>query len=174
MGAPLALILGAVLGLFIALAIALPLGHFVGDPKPAWFGRMSEAAMLLGAALGIWLVVRWMRRRRAEFVTLAREGTIVPAYDLATGNVLGTRDGVALAHAVLGAVGATIAQVYGGPIAAAELDGVIIEARTAADMRGRFRIPELMLVDSTGSYVALLHRIGWIAPQRVLRRKRRA
>ena len=65
----------------------------------------------------------------------------------------------------------TSAQVFGGPIASAELDGMIVEARTAADARGRFRTPELMLADRAGRYVALLHRGGWIAAQRVLRRR---
>src|SRR3954464_7708988 len=83
-GAPIAVCLAAVFGLITALAIALPLGRLVAeDPKPAWFGYVSELAMLPGVALGIWLVVRWMRGRRAAFATLAREGTIVPAYDIA-------------------------------------------------------------------------------------------
>jgi hypothetical protein len=115
-----------------------------------------------------------MRRRRAAFAALAREGAVVPAYDIAaTGlaGALGTRAGAAIARAALGAVGGTVAQVFGGPIAAAELDGKIVEARTAADARGRFRVPELMLADRAGGYVALLHRAGWIAPQRVLRRR---
>jgi hypothetical protein len=53
-GAPIAVILGAVLGCITALAIALPLGLLVvEDPKPAWFGHVSEVAMLPGVALGI-------------------------------------------------------------------------------------------------------------------------
>ncbi len=174
-GAPVGLVLAALLGCLSALAIALPLGLVVGGGvKPAWFGHVSEAAMLPGAALGIWLVWRWMARRRASFATLAREGTIVPAHDVAAGGlagVLGTRAGGAIARAALGSVGGTVAQVFGGPIAVAEVDGEIIEARTAADAGGRFRVPELMLA-GRGRYVALLHRAGWIAPQRVLRRRR--
>jgi hypothetical protein len=175
-GVPIAVILAAALGLVTALAIALPLGLVIVEhPKPAWFGHVSELAMLPGVALGIWLVVRWMRRRRAAFTNLAREGAIVPAYDIAASGLagaLGTRAGAAIARVALGgAVGGTVAQVFGGPIAAAELDGKIVEARTAADARGRFRVPELMLADRAGGYVALLHRAGWIAPQRVLRRR---
>lgn len=175
-GVPIAVILAAVLGLITALAIALPLGTVVGDPKPAWFGHVSEAAMVPGIALGIWLVVRWMRRRRAQFATLARAGAIVPAFDLAASGlarVLGTKTGAAIAQAALGAVGGTVVQVFGGPIAAGALDDTIVEARTVADARGRFRVPELMLADATGGYVALLHRSGWIAAQRVLRRRPR-
>jgi hypothetical protein len=172
-GVPIGIIVAAMLGLATALLVALPLGAVVGKPLPPWFGHVSEAAMVVGAALGGWLVVRWMRRRRAQFVELVRSGSIVPTYDVAaTGlaGALGTRAGATVARAALGAVGGTVAQVYGGPIAIAELDGQRIEARTAADSRGRFRIPEMMLVDRTGGYVALLDRTGWIAPQRVLRR----
>jgi hypothetical protein len=175
-GAPIAVILAALLGCLTALAIALPLGLVVvDDPKPAWFGHVSEAAMLPGVSLGIWLVVRWMRRRRAAFTALAREGEIVAAYDVAASSLvaaLATRAGAAIVRAALRrAVGRTVAQAFGGPIAAAELDGKIIEARTVADARGRFRVPEMMLADRAGGYVALLHRGGWIAPQRVLRRR---
>ncbi|MDB4961904.1 MAG: hypothetical protein JWP01_1903 [Myxococcales bacterium] len=172
-GAPVGVIAASMLGLVAALAVALPLGAVVGKPLPPWFGRMSEAVMVVGALLGIWLVVRWMRGRRAHFVELVRSGSVVPAFDVAaTGlaGALGTRAGKTVARVALGAVGGTVAQVYGGPIAVAELDGQRIEARTAADSRGRFRVPEFMLVDRTGRYVALLDRTGWIAPQRVLRR----
>jgi len=174
-GIPFAVMAAALLGVATALAIALPLGSLVGSPKPAWFGHVSEAAMLPGVVLGIWLVVRWMRRRREQFAALAREGTIVPSYDVAaTGlaGALGSRAGAMVARAALGsALGSTVAQVYGGPIAAGELHGTIIEARTTADAKGRFRVPELMLVNASGRYVALMHRAGWIAAQRVLRRR---
>lgn len=173
-GVPVALILASVLGCVAAIAVALPLGQLVGTPKPAWFGHVSEVAGLAGVVLGVWLVVRWMRGRRRAFETLAREGAIVPAYDIAAtglGAALGTDVGRALAHVALGAVGGTLTQVFGGPIAIAQLDGQLIEARTAADASGRFRVPELMLADRSGGYVALLHRSGWIAAQRVLRRR---
>jgi len=173
-GVPIALIAATVLGCVSALAIALPLGMAIGNPKPVWFGYVSEAAMVPGFALGVWWVVRWMRRRQTDFATLARDGSIVSAFDVAATGIagaLGTEVGAAVAKVALGAVGGTVAQVFGGPIAAGELNGEIIEARTAADARGRFRVPELMLVDHTGGYVALLHRAGWIAPQRVLRRR---
>src|SRR5262245_39244898 len=174
-GVPFAVMAAAMLAVVTSLAIALPLGAVVGNAKPTWFGHVSEAAALLGAALGIWLVVRWMRGRRAQFTALAREGTIVPSFDLAaTGlaGALGTPTGAMVAGAALGsAVAGTMTQIYGGPIAAAELDGTLIEARTVADARGRFRVPDLMLVHASGRYVALMHRTGWIAAQRVLRRK---
>src|SRR5262245_12035160 len=83
-GAPVAVILALVLGCITALAVALPLGLVVVEyPKPTWFARLSEAAMLPGVALAIWLVVRWMRRRRAAFAELAREGAIVPTVAIA-------------------------------------------------------------------------------------------
>ncbi len=173
-GVPTALIIGCVLGCVAAIAVALPLGIIVGNPKPPWFGYVAGTAGLAGAALAAWLVFRWMRGRRRAFAALARDGVIVPAYDVAAtglGGALGTDVGKALAHAALGALGGTVAQVFGGPIAAARLDGEVIEARTAADALGRFRAPELMLADRSGGYVALLHRSGWIAPQRVLRRR---
>lgn len=78
-GAPIAVILAALLECITALAIALPLGLVVVDnPKPAWFGHVSEAAMLPGVSLGIWLVVRWMRRWRAAFSTGRRPCELRP------------------------------------------------------------------------------------------------
>ncbi len=173
-GAPTGIILGSMLGLVTALAVALPLRQVVGTPLPSWFGHVSEVAMLVGATFGVWLTVRWLRGRRAQFVELVRTGSIVPTTDrAATGlaGALGTRAGATVARIALGgAVGSTVAQVYGGPIAVVEHDGQRIEARTTADHRGQFRVPEMMLVDRSSRYVALLDRSGWIAPQRVLRR----
>jgi hypothetical protein len=174
-GVPVAVMAAALLGLITALAVALPLGEVVKDPKPAWFGHVSELAMLPGAALGIWLVVRWMRGRRLQFAKLAREGTVVPTYDVAaTGlaGALGTRAGAMVAQAALGSVGRTAAAAYGGPVVAANLDGTIVEARTVADAQRRFPVPDAMLVDAQGRYVALMRHDGWIAVQRVLRRRK--
>jgi len=174
-GVPIGLIAASIFGLALALVVALPLGAVIGPSKPSWFGHVSEAVAVGGAAVGLWLVMRWLRGRRAGFATLVRTGELLPAEEVEKAGLaraLGTRAGVTIARLALGgAVGSTIAQIYGGPVACAVLDGEIVEARTAADARGRFRFPELMLVDRRASYVALLHRAGWIIPQRVLRRR---
>jgi hypothetical protein len=118
--------------------------------------------------------VRWMRRRRASFARLVREGTLAPTFDVAAGGlarVVGSPIGRVAGRMAFGAVGSTIAQVYGGPVVGAEIDGQVIEARTVADTGGRFRLPSYMLAHPEVRYVALLHGAGWIAPQRVLRRR---
>jgi hypothetical protein len=78
--------------------------------------------MFPGFATGIWLVVRWLRRRRIQFVALAKEGCVVPAYDIAatwSAAVIGSSGGMFVARAALGSVGSVVAQAYGGPIVAA-------------------------------------------------------
>lgn len=173
-GAPIGLIAAAMLGLATTLVVALPLGQFVGYQRPAWFGHLSEVTLIVGAGIGVWLVVWWMRRRRAHFAALARNGVLLPAHDRdadGLAGALGSSVGATLAKVALGGLGGTLVQVYGGPIAVAKLDGTVIEARTVANSRGQFRVPELMLADATGGYVALMHRSGWIAAQRVLRRR---
>jgi hypothetical protein len=159
-GAPIALIVGSLLGLTLALAVSLSLGK--GN------GTLSNVLLVVGQAIGVWLVVRWMKRRRADFAMLVRSGELVPPTDAAD-PTLGAVSAT-IARVALGSLGATVAQIYGGPILRVRHGGEILEIRSVADARGRFRIPELVLVERDAKYVALFHRSGWMAPQRVLRR----
>jgi hypothetical protein len=112
---------------------------FTGQPRPSWFGTMSELALLPGTAASVYRVVRWMRRRRASFATLVREGTLSPTFDVAASGLARIVSSPAVRVAgrmALGTVRSTIALAH-------------------RDVR----------------YVALLHEAGWIAPQRVLRRR---
>lgn len=172
-GVPAALIIGAISGCLLALVVALPLGHFVGQPRPAWFGRMSEGLLFAGMALGAMLVLIWLRRRRARFAALVREGTLFPTFDVEAtgfGKTLSNPVVRAVVEVGLDGVGGTLRQIYSAPVVAAEVDGTIIEARTPGDWRGRFPRPSHMLVQPGNRYVALLGAAG-LSPQRVLRRR---
>ncbi len=172
-GVPFALIVGAMTGLLLSLLVALPVGHFVGKPLPAWVGRMSEILLFAGMALGAGLVFIWLRRRRASFAALVRDGTMFPTIDVGTsglGGVLASKAGRAAAELALDALGGTLAQIYGAPIVGAEVDGSVVEVRTPGNWRGRFPRPSHMLVQPGNRYVALLGAAG-LSPQRVLRRR---
>jgi len=172
-GVPFGLVASALTGCVLGLVVALPVGHFVGRPRPPWLGTMSVALLFVGAALGLVVVALWLARRRARFVALAREGTVFPTFDVGVtrlGRALGNKVVGAAVELALDGVGGTLRQIYCAPVVAAEVDGTIIEVRTPGDWRGRFPRPSHMIVQPGNPYVALLGEAG-ISPQRVLRRR---
>jgi hypothetical protein len=173
-GLPLALIIGSILGVMVGLVVAMSLTEIVGPPRPEWMGTLSEVllyAVMAATCAGVFAV---MRRRRAQFFSLARNGIVVPTVDVdgkGLSQALGNEAAQAAARLALGAAGGTLALMYGGPIVGGQVGDELLEVRVPADSKGRFPRPQHMLVQSGNSYVALIGP-DWIKPQKISRRRK--
>ncbi len=159
-GVPIALIAASILGVALGLSIALAVGAVAGE-RPPWLEDVSTTALVVGGGIGVALVVRWLRRRRAAFSILARTGELLPTRILRT------------AGPIAAGLSRTLGEVYNWPIVGSELDGELVEVRTSRQTAfgpsGEIRAPRLMLVDRRAPYVALIQSRS-IHPQRILRR----
>lgn len=156
--------------------VALIVGHaIVGKSEPPWLLTTATTVALLGAAAGVFLNLRWLARRRASFIELMRTGALLPVSDVdpdGLGAVVGNRFGrAAIRIALSGAGSRAVTSYFGPPIVKVEIDGQIIQARSRADGPGPSGRASHMLAHPRIRYVALVDESGWIAPQRMLRRR---
>jgi hypothetical protein len=147
----------------------------VGKPEPPWLSTLTTIVGLLAAAAGVYLNLRWILRRRASFIELMRIGALLPVSDVefgALGAVMGSRAGRAVVGLALsGAATSAVASYFGPPIVMVEIGDQLIAARSRADGPGPSGRASHMLAHPCVRYVALVDEGGWIAPQRVLRRR---
>jgi len=161
---------------FVCESVPLIVGHaIVGKSEPPWLSTTATTIALLGAALGVYLNLRWLARRHASFIELMRTGALLPVSDVeprGLGAVIGNRAGRAAIGTILSGAGASaVAGYFGPPIVKVEIDGQTIEARSRADGPGPSGRAGHMLAHPRVGYVALVDESGWIEPQRVLRRR---